>query len=66
LSPPAASLPAGVLSPALAAALGGDGAAISTQELTHDVGNQATGGIWRVEGPAGRAVLKLAAAASAC
>lgn len=58
-----ATLPAGILSPDLAAALGGDGPELSTQELTHNANNQATGGIWRVEGPSGRAVVKLATAA---
>ena len=58
-----ATLPAEVLSPAMVAALGGDGAALRAEELTHNAGNQATGGIWRVRGPAGRAVVKLATAA---
>jgi hypothetical protein len=53
----------GIVTPDLAAALGGDGAARSARELTHNAGNQATGGIWRVRGPAGRAVVKLATAA---
>ncbi|HEV3463529.1 MAG TPA: aminoglycoside phosphotransferase, partial [Actinomycetota bacterium] len=57
------SLPAAILPPELAAALGGDGAALKARELTHNAGNQATGGIWRVEGPSGRAVVKLATAA---
>jgi len=60
---PSAPLPAGVVTPELAAALGGDGAALHARELTHNAGNQATGGIWRVRGPAGRAVVKLATAA---
>ncbi len=42
------TLPAAIVSPAIAAALGGDGRALTTQELTHNAGNQATGGIWRV------------------
>jgi hypothetical protein len=58
-----ATLPAEVRSPAMVAALGGDGAALHAEELTHNAGNQATGGIWRVRGPAGRAVVKLATAA---
>jgi hypothetical protein len=58
-----ATLPAEVLSPAPVATLGGDGAALRAQELTHNAGNQATGGIWRVRGSAGRAVVKLATAA---
>ena len=57
---PTPTLPAGVLTPEVAAALG-DGLAV--EELTHNAGNQATGGIWRVRGPAGRAVVKLATAA---
>ena len=40
----------------MAAALG-DGLVV--EELTHNAGNQATGGIWPVAGPAGRAVCKL-------
>jgi hypothetical protein len=39
------NLPAGIVTPDLAAALGGDGAALSVRELTHNAGNQATGGI---------------------
>jgi len=53
----------GLVPPAITAALGGDGPDLTAHELTHNAGNQATGGIWRVEGPAGRAVLKLATAA---
>jgi hypothetical protein len=53
---------AGLVVPAVASALGGDGEALRLQELTHNAGNQATGGIWRVHGPAGRAVLKIAKA----
>jgi hypothetical protein len=44
------ALPAGILSPAVVAALGGDGPALAVQALTHNAGNQATGGIWRVRG----------------
>jgi len=58
-----ATLPASLVPPAITAALGGDGPALTARELTHNAGNQATGGIWRVEGPAGQAVLKLATAA---
>ncbi|HEY2959855.1 MAG TPA: aminoglycoside phosphotransferase [Actinomycetota bacterium] len=57
-----ADLAGGALTPAMAALLGDGGAKLRAQELTHNVGNQATGGIWRVEGPAGRAVLKIATA----
>lgn len=57
-----ATLPSGILTPAMAAVLGDDGAALRAQELTHNAGNQATGGIWRVFGPAGRAVVKVASA----
>jgi len=57
-----ATLPAAIVTPAIAAALGGDGPALTAQELTHNAGNQATGGIWRVVGPAGRAVAKVATA----
>jgi hypothetical protein len=57
-----ADLPGGVLTPAMAALLGDDGAALRAQELTHNAGNQATGGIWRISGPSGRAVLKVARA----
>jgi Phosphotransferase enzyme family len=56
----AATLPAGILTPALSATLGGDTRALRVEELTHNAGNQATGGIWRVAGPAGRAVVKVA------
>lgn len=56
----AANLPAGALTPGVASLLGGDAAALRAAVLTHNAGNQATGGIWRVEGPAGRAVLKIA------
>jgi hypothetical protein len=56
------TLPAGVMTPAVAAALGDDGPALRLRELTHNAGNQATGGIWRVGGPAGSAVLKIARA----
>jgi hypothetical protein len=56
----AATLPAGIVTPAVAAALGGDGRALAAQALTHNAGNQATGGIWRVVGPAGSAVATLA------
>jgi hypothetical protein len=52
-----AGLPAGV-----ADVLGDDGPALDAEVLTHNPGNQATGGIWRVRGPAGSAVLKLATA----
>jgi hypothetical protein len=55
-----ATLPAGILTPAVSAALGDDGPALRVEELTHNAGNQATGGIWRVAGPAGRAVIKIA------
>jgi hypothetical protein len=60
-----AALPPGLVPRAIKAALGGDGPdpGLTTRELTHNAGNQATGGIWRVEGPAGRAVLKVATAA---
>ena len=58
-----ATLPPGLLPPPIRSALGGDGPDLTTHELTHNAGNQATGGIWRVQGPAGRAVLKLATAA---
>ncbi|HEX6676005.1 MAG TPA: aminoglycoside phosphotransferase [Actinomycetes bacterium] len=58
-----ATLPSGLLIPAVAAALGDDGPALRVRELPHNAGNQATGGIWRVQGPAGRAVLKVAKAA---
>ena len=58
-----ATLPPGLIPPAITAVLGGDGPDLTIRELTHNAGNQATGGIWRVEGPAGRAVLKLATAA---
>jgi hypothetical protein len=57
------TLPTGLLPPSVRAALGGDGPDLTVHELTHNAGNQATGGIWRVKGPAGRAVLKLATAA---
>jgi hypothetical protein len=57
---PTPALPAGVLTPEVAAALG-DGLVV--EELTHNAGNQATGGIWPVAGPAGRAVCKLVTAA---
>jgi hypothetical protein len=57
-----ATLLAGVLAPTVAAALGDDGPALRAHELPHNAGNQATGGIWRVQGPAGRAVLKIATA----
>jgi Phosphotransferase enzyme family len=57
-----AALPAGILSPAVVEVLGGDGVALGVRELTHNAGNQATGGIWRVQGPRGRAVVKLATA----
>jgi hypothetical protein len=57
-----ATLPAAIVTPAIAAALGGDGRALTARELTHNAGNQATGGIWRVVGPAGRAVAKIATA----
>ena len=60
---PGPALPPGLLPPSVRAALGGDGPDLTVQELTHNAGNQATGGIWRVQGPAGRAVLKLATAA---
>ena len=56
------TLPAGIVTPAVAAALGGEGPALTAQALTHNAGNQATGGIWRVVGPAGRAVAKIATA----
>jgi Phosphotransferase enzyme family len=56
------TLPAAIVTPAIAAALGGDGRALTAQALTHNVGNQATGGIWRVVGPAGSAVAKVATA----
>jgi hypothetical protein len=55
----AATLPVGTLTPGISSLLGGR-SALRVEELTHNAGNQATGGIWRVEGPAGRAVLKLA------
>jgi hypothetical protein len=58
----AATLPAGIVTPAIAAALGGDGRALAAQALTHNAGNQATGGIWRVVGPAGSAVAKVVTA----
>ncbi len=57
-----ATLPTGIVTPAVAAALGGDGPALRARELTHNAGNQATGGIWQVNGPAGRAVAKIARA----
>jgi Phosphotransferase enzyme family len=57
-----AALPDGILSPAVVGVLGDDGAALGVRALTHNAGNQATGGIWRVQGPAGRAVVKLATA----
>src|SRR5919204_4903363 len=56
------ALPAGVMTPAVASALGDDGPALRLRELTHNAGNQATGGIWRVGGPAGSAMLKIARA----
>ena len=56
----AANLPAGALTPGVSALLGGGATALRVDGLTHNAGNQATGGIWRVEGPAGRAVLKIA------
>jgi hypothetical protein len=57
-----AGLPSGIVSPAVAAALGDDGPRLRAGVLTHNAGNQATGGIWRVQGPAGSAVVKLATA----
>jgi hypothetical protein len=58
-----ATLSAGIITPAVvAAALGDDGPALRAEVLTHNAGNQATGGIWRVHGPAGRAVVKIARA----
>jgi Phosphotransferase enzyme family len=57
-----AILPSGLVTPAVAAALGDDGPGLRLRELTHNAGNQATGGIWRVQGPAGGAVLKIARA----
>jgi hypothetical protein len=56
----AANLPAGALTPGVSSLLGGNAAALRVDGLTHNAGNQATGGIWLVEGPAGRAVLKIA------
>jgi hypothetical protein len=47
------TLPAGVAGP-----LGGR--VDASEQLTHNQGNAATGGIWRVRGPAGGAVLKVA------
>jgi Phosphotransferase enzyme family len=58
----AATLPAGIVTPAVAAALGGDDRALTARALTHNAGNQATGGIWRVVGPAGSAVAKVVTA----
>jgi hypothetical protein len=57
-----AALPPGLVPPAIKDALGGEGLDLSMRELAHNASNQATGGIWRVEGPAGRAVVKLATA----
>jgi hypothetical protein len=57
-----ATLPAGTVTPAVAAVLGDDGPALRAEVLTHNAGNQATGGIWRVHGPTGRAVVKVAGA----
>jgi hypothetical protein len=56
------NVPAAILTPALQEALGGDGRALAARPLTHNAGNQATGGIWRVVGPTGRAVVKIATA----
>src|SRR4029453_13424398 len=62
-SPAEAALPPGLVPPAIRAALGGEGPDLTAHALTHNAGNNATGGIGRVEGPAGRAVLKLVTAA---